>query len=247
MRIVLQRGHYPRTEGRTGAPGEQTFAVEACASAKRHILAIGHTPILINADVPDSAYRGEMFFACHYDSSTNPTASGASVGYQTEEGGLAARTWKRHYKANGWTRAFRSDNYTPALAGYYGVREAVGQGNRYAVIVEAGFQSNEHDKAMMTPERVGIAIAATVVDIFGGSCPTEVPPLPPYPGTVRMGDMGVAVRIWQGQLIRRGYRINADGIFGPATNHVVRDWQHNHGLVVDGICGRATWHSLLMV
>jgi peptidoglycan hydrolase-like protein with peptidoglycan-binding domain len=67
---------------------------------------------------------------------------------------------------------------------------------------------------------------------------------PAFPGTVRMGDRGAAVRTWQQALAGRGYQLVVDGIFGPATNHVVRDWQRNHGLAVDGIAGPATWRSL---
>lgn len=67
----------------------------------------------------------------------------------------------------------------------------------------------------------------------------------PYPGQVEMGNRGPAVKVWQTVLRERGYRITVDGDFGPATNHVVRDWQSKHGLTVDGIAGPATWHSLL--
>lgn len=247
MTIVLQRGHCYRITGATGAPGEQKFT-EACAEiARMRIHDLGHMVRIINADEPLERYKGDMFFAFHYDSSTNPTASGASVGHQTPEGAEIGRLWKMHYRANGWTRAFKNDNYTSNLAKYYGVRNAVRVGNRRAIIIEAGFHSNTHDAAMMTPEMVAMATAATVVDVLGGKCPPSTTPIafPAYPGTVRMGDVGTAVRVWQEQLTRRGYIIVVDGIFGPATNHVVRDWQYNHGLVVDGICGPATWHSLL--
>lgn len=67
----------------------------------------------------------------------------------------------------------------------------------------------------------------------------------PYPGSVRMGDRGDAVRAWQRALTERGYDIAADGIYGPATHHVVLDWQARHGLIPDGIAGKRTWHTLL--
>ena len=81
--------------------------------------------------------------------------------------------------------------------------------------------------------------------------PAPPPPAPgrptqvPFPGTVRMGDRGNAVRVWQTALRERGYAIGVDGVFGPGTNHVVVDWQRKHGLAADGIAGPATWHSVL--
>lgn len=172
--VVLQRGHVPRTSGRTGAPGEQEYAIRT-ADVTAHALAqIGHIPKIIDADPPfDSAYRGDYFFALHWDGSTNPTVSGASVGYQTVEGARLAVAWKRHYKEGGWTRAFKPDNYTDALRGYYGVRKAIGQGNRFAIITEAGFVTNSHDKAMMSPELTALAIVNTVVEFAGGMHPVQ--------------------------------------------------------------------------
>jgi len=75
--------------------------------------------------------------------------------------------------------------------------------------------------------------------------PHRRPTARPYPGLVRMGDQGADVRVWQTVLVERGYRIAVDGDFGPATNHVMMDWQRKHRLHVDGIGGEATWHSLL--
>lgn len=257
--LVVQRGHVPRTTGATGAPGEQQFAIATADRVKIRVNAIGHTVRIINADVPDSSYKGDAFVALHYDSSSSPSAHGASVGYQSPEGKQFATLWKAHYVRNGWTRGFRGDNYTAALAGYYGVRRAVSVGNRRAFISEAGFHSNPEDAALLKapagPDRVAIAIAAAVVDIFGAKCPA--PPtanIPPYPGERQLGDNdggGAAatdnygVSGWQKQFNRRHVSLVVDGVFGPKTHSAVVNWQQSHRLVVDGIAGPATWHSLL--
>ena len=81
-----------------------------------------------------------------------------------------------------------------------------------------------------------------------GEIRTLAPPrpvVPAFPGTVKMGDSGEAVKIWQRQLIRQHYGIVADGEFGPRTNHVLIDFQRKHGLVDDGIAGPATWHWII--
>lgn len=256
--VVVQRGHVGRKTGATGAPGEQQFAIEAAERARHHVTRIGHRVRIVDADPPSSAYTGDAFVAIHYDSSTASSARGASVGYQTPEGKAFASAWKRHYAANGWSGGFRPDNYTAALAGYYGVRKAVAQGNRRAIIVEAGFHSNPEDRALLAspagPDRVGVAIAAALVDLLGATCPPgpQPPGLPAYPGLVRMGDRGQAVRTWQRELNARGgyaagpHRLVVDGIFGFATHHVVCDFQRKRGLVVDGIAGPATWHALIV-
>lgn len=76
--------------------------------------------------------------------------------------------------------------------------------------------------------------------------PNRRPPQLAFPGTVRMGDRGPAVKAWQTQLVRRGYQaIAIDGVFGERINHVVRDWQAKHGLEIDGIAGPRTWGSLI--
>jgi hypothetical protein len=74
--------------------------------------------------------------------------------------------------------------------------------------------------------------------------PGRRPPALDFPGTVQLGDEGAAVATWQRALKAAGYDIVVDGVFGPATNHVVRDWQAKHALVIDGIAGRRTWASL---
>lgn len=257
MLIVVQRGHVPRTRGATGAPGEQAFAVEAADRVRHHVTRLGHRARIIDADPSARSYRGDVFVALHYDSSSSPSASGASVGYQSLEGRELAHAWKRHYAANGWHRGFRGDNYTRALAGYYGVRQALEQGNQRAMIVEAGFHTNAGDRALLVspggPERVALAVAAAIVDVVGATCPPAPAPagVPAYPGTFRLGDTHGGVRVWQAELNGRGgygagaNRLDTDGVFGEHTHHIVCDFQRKRGLVADGVAGPATWHQLV--
>ena len=41
-----------------------------------------------------------------------------------------------------------------------------------------------------------------------------------------------------------GYNLKVDGIIGPLSEGAIRDYQRNHGLVVDGLVGKNTWSSI---
>jgi peptidoglycan hydrolase-like protein with peptidoglycan-binding domain len=62
---------------------------------------------------------------------------------------------------------------------------------------------------------------------------------------VASGATGAAARAVQGQLATQGWRVAVDGAFGPATQRRVRDFQAAHALMVDGVVGPGTWHTLV--
>jgi hypothetical protein len=62
--------------------------------------------------------------------------------------------------------------------------------------------------------------------------------------TIRRGDSGAAVRAVQVQLVKWGYELAVDGVFGPGTEAAVRDAQLQNRLVVDGVVGSSTWRAL---
>jgi len=57
--------------------------------------------------------------------------------------------------------------------------------------------------------------------------------------TIRRGARGEAVALAQSLLM-----IKDDGIFGPRTDAVVRDFQSDKGLTRDGVIGKNTWRAL---
>jgi hypothetical protein len=88
--------------------------------------------------------------------------------------------------------------------------------------------------------------------------PPPPPPKPPPPPQevpitvqllqVKQGIKSEEVRALQILLNGRGgYQLAVDAIFGPNTDHAVRDYQARHGLGSDGIAGVHTWGSLLGV
>ena len=65
-----------------------------------------------------------------------------------------------------------------------------------------------------------------------------------YPGMLRAGSSGTAVRQLQQALVNKGYGISVDGAFGPATKSAVMSFQRSQGIEVDGVVGSVTWSRL---
>jgi hypothetical protein len=158
--LVVQRGHCNRKTGKTGTAGEQAYVTRVADAC--HSLLNGRDGWVVKrtlADVND--YSGSAFVAVHCDGSTSSSARGASVGYRTPEGQTFGQAWKLAYARRGWP-VFRPDNYTDALAGYYGTVNAIKAGNRRAIVVECGFRTSPEDRALLDgqggPERVALAI-----------------------------------------------------------------------------------------
>ena len=77
--------------------------------------------------------------------------------------------------------------------------------------------------------------------------PTPVPPKPnpkPMPPTIGPGAKGQDVVKLQQLLVKKGYKLRIDGVFGQMTEAAVRQFQNQHKLIVDGIVGPSTWGAL---
>lgn len=66
---------------------------------------------------------------------------------------------------------------------------------------------------------------------------------------LKYGDEGDPVQELQRQLRRIGYcdidgPVKADGDFGDRTRRAVTAFQHDYGLVADGVAGPKTWQAL---
>lgn len=72
---------------------------------------------------------------------------------------------------------------------------------------------------------------------------TPVSSAPAYPMLLRRGSKGNFVRQFQQRLRDRGWKIDVDGIFGPKTEEIVRAFQKEKGLTVDGLVGPNTWRA----
>lgn len=59
-------------------------------------------------------------------------------------------------------------------------------------------------------------------------------------------DTDFDVRPVQYLLNQHGAALDPDGVFGPATEQAVRDFQATQGLAVDGTVGNQTWSALIV-
>jgi hypothetical protein len=64
------------------------------------------------------------------------------------------------------------------------------------------------------------------------------------PAVLRRGSRGEAVLALQRDLAALGYRLDADGAYGPGTAEAVRCFQADHGLETDGIAGPQTLRAV---
>ncbi|GCE07617.1 peptidoglycan-binding domain-containing protein [Dictyobacter aurantiacus] len=86
-------------------------------------------------------------------------------------------------------------------------------------------------------------VAAILMALFGVVQTTHAARSWP---TYQSGASGENVRSIQYMLAQRGYSLTVDGQFGPATASVVKSFQSNSGLSVDGIVGSQTWEKLIV-
>lgn len=63
--------------------------------------------------------------------------------------------------------------------------------------------------------------------------------------TIRKGASGNLTYALQAFLFFKGYQLSVDGIFGDITHEMVRKFQRDHRLSVDGIPGKATFRNLI--
>lgn len=110
-----------------------------------------------------------------------------------------------------------------------------------SVYVELIFHSNIDDANFLhnNMEQCADVLIQCILDYFefkkGGGTLDE---------TVKLGSKGSAVTKLQTALLNAGYKITVDGIFGNETDGVVRSYQKENGLKVDGIVGSATWTAI---
>lgn len=120
------------------------------------------------------------------------------------------------------------------------------------------FQFKSHSDAPYATACCGKNLKAQIANIFGKANiqggvfvpnpvaqkpQTPVSSHPAYPMLLKRGTKGNFVRQFQQRLRDRGWNIVVDGVFGPKTEAIVRQFQAEKGLLVDGLVGVNTWNA----
>lgn len=121
-------------------------------------------------------------------------------------------------------------------------------------------EGNCHDQVMYTRRDRTYVLGFVALPIDSAApapapgpapAPAPAPAQPGWPGRyLHIGLKGGDVQTLQhglnnpGKVGGSGYHLAEDGDFGPATKNAVQDYQHRHGLQVDGVVGPQTWARL---
>ena len=93
-----------------------------------------------------------------------------------------------------------------------------------------------------------------IIQLAQGQTPTPTPPVTPTPTAppLHVDYFGPAyghnyqcadVKTWQNKMSQRGWTIGVDGIYGPQSESVCRQFQSEKALGVDGKVGPITWNA----
>ncbi|MGY1607689.1 MULTISPECIES: DUF2272 domain-containing protein [unclassified Geodermatophilus] len=93
------------------------------------------------------------------------------------------------------------------------------------------------------PVDTGLALVEALSEAGGGNT-VEIAAFAFGDAPLRRGSRGPGVVALQRALTTLGTPLTADGVFGPATERAVRDFQASAGLVVDGVVGSGTRAAL---
>ncbi|MBQ2711657.1 MAG: peptidoglycan-binding protein [Clostridia bacterium] len=118
-----------------------------------------------------------------------------------------------------------------------------------SVLAEPGFMTNfDEAKLMLDPDYQTECAEECVKGVCNYLGERYLPrnELTNYP-TLRSGSRSNFVYLLQFMLNQQGYNLVVDGIFGTATAQAVGNFQRANGLVADGIVGRNTWRTLLVL
>lgn len=142
--VLIQAGHQGRPDceiepaslcNNTGAAGEIELTPVVADATAKILRAAGITVIRKPAHIERTYHVRDAIFI-HFDGSTQPCGSSASVGYpHAGRSPEAAAQWKKLYSRI-WTFGFQADNFTPSLRDYYGYKHVVA--TDAAILVEGG-------------------------------------------------------------------------------------------------------------
>jgi len=121
--VVIQAGHEGRTTGSTGAESkdyrEEAWNILVADEVAKKLRSWDIDVMRMPAKV--SFTRAKIAISIHFDGASTPCASGASIGYPSDDSYAFAQRWKKLY-ANYFPYKWHKDNFTDNLKNYYAYR-----------------------------------------------------------------------------------------------------------------------------
>lgn len=140
-------------------------------------------------------------------------------------------------KAGRWSNtAHRGDQIFFGGSGHTGIVTSVESGTVHTIEGNKADEVRRGSYSTSSPSIIGYGRPR--YDLITGKITAADMPL------VKKGSKGEAVRKLQEMLNAKGYKLNVDSDFGPATDAAVRAYQKANHLEVDGEVGPKTWSSL---
>ena|SRR5579885_2004421 len=172
--VLISAGHegrpascsrFPGRACNLGASGERAWTPVVADESARRLRAMGYTVAREPADFT-GVYDVEAAIFIHFDGSTAPCTSGASIGYRGAASRNAARLWRRTYAAV-FPFRFQPDDFTQGLRDYYGFRAV--RARKGALVLELGELTCPAQRRWLAPRlhRIGDLIAAFVRRLIG--------------------------------------------------------------------------------
>ena len=141
--VLVSAGHegrpascarYPKRACNLGAAGERAWtpivADEVADVLRAHGVSVAREP----ADF-DGSFAVDAAIFIHFDGSTSPCSSGASIGYHQPRFRTAASEWRTLYSTY-FPFGFEPDDFTKGLRDYYGFKQV--QARDGALVLELG-------------------------------------------------------------------------------------------------------------
>ena len=168
--------HFPQHRCNLGARGEREWTPIVADAATSILQRYGVSVARLPADFAGHYRTGAAVFI-HFDGSSPPCGSRASIGYHADADAAAARTWRTLY-GRYWPFGFQADNFTEGLRNYYAFRQVDAQDG--SLVLELGEITCPAQHAWLAPRlRWEGALLAYFLSRQIGN------PSVPYPGPYR--------------------------------------------------------------
>ncbi len=177
--VLIQAGHEGRTTGYTGAQSpcakEMDWNRDVADEVTKILREAGVSVARVGATLPIAKVK--LALSIHFDGSTAPCSSGASIGYGNLEHQALATRWKNLYSTY-YPFDWMNDNFTDNLSSYYGYKYVFSQ--KGFLVLELGELTCQKEAIWLRYrlKKIAVLIAyfvAQELDVQGVS----LPPLQP--------------------------------------------------------------------